>query len=122
MILAIDTTDNIFIKILLKKDSGILAQEKIRAERAQGEKLLPAIESLLQKNKFKLKDIEEVEVDNSGGSFTSLRIGVATANALGFALGVPVRGLAGQAKKVAGIDIIEPVYDREPDIGLSHSA
>lgn len=117
MILYINTASLKDIEVGLKSDGVFIAKNKIEAERAQAEKLLLAIEKLLQKNKFKLKNIKGIEVENTGGSFTSLRIGVATANALAFALGVLVVGLAGSMKKGEKFDIAEPIYDREPDIG-----
>lgn len=120
MILYINTASQTDIEIGLKIAGEFVFKNKLEAERAQAEKLLPAIENILKKNHFKLKDIRAIEVENSGGSFTSLRIGVATANALGLALGVPVRGTVGQSKKVGKINIVEPIYDREPDIG-SHN-
>ncbi|HTX87212.1 MAG TPA: tRNA (adenosine(37)-N6)-threonylcarbamoyltransferase complex dimerization subunit type 1 TsaB [Candidatus Nanoarchaeia archaeon] len=117
MILFIDTTDNAEIEVGLSDGGRILSSQKIPAERQQGEKLLPAIENVLRKKKIKLSELEAIEVKNRGGSFTSLRVGVAAANALGFALGIPVRGTVGTAKTVDGIDIVEPKYGREPDIG-----
>jgi tRNA threonylcarbamoyladenosine biosynthesis protein TsaB len=117
MILSIDTTNSQEMEICLKQGKDVLLSQKVAVERTQAEKLLPAIEKILQKKKMKIKDLESIEVNNSGGSFTSLRIGVATANALGFALGIPVVGTAGSAKKVGEISIVEPAYDREPDIG-----
>jgi tRNA A37 threonylcarbamoyladenosine modification protein TsaB len=120
MILFLNTLDNQEIEVCLKQDAQFLLCQKISAQRAQAEKLLPAVEAVLKK-KIKLKDIERIEIKNSGGSFTSLRVGVATANALGFALGIPVQGTVGDAKTVGGISVVEPKYDREPDIGL-HNA
>lgn len=118
MILYINTASQKDIEIGLKSDGVFVAKNKFEAERSQAEKLLPEIEKILQKNKLKLADVEGVEVENTGGSFTSLRIGVATANALAYALGVPVVGLAGSTKKGEKFDVVEPVYDREPDIGV----
>jgi tRNA A37 threonylcarbamoyladenosine modification protein TsaB len=117
MILFLNTLDNKQIEVCLCKGRQVLVCQKIPAERTQAEKLLAAVEAVLRKKKIRLKDIEAVEVKNRGGSFTSLRIGVAVANALGFALGIPVRGTDGSAKSVGGIDIVEPIYAREPDIG-----
>ncbi|MBI2019279.1 hypothetical protein HYS95_01250 [Candidatus Daviesbacteria bacterium] len=38
------------------------------------------------------RDLEGIEVETGPGSFTGLRVGVSVANALGFALGIPVNG------------------------------
>ncbi|MDD4902458.1 MAG: hypothetical protein PHE24_04975 [Patescibacteria group bacterium] len=119
MILYLNTISQPEIEIAIKDGEKIIAQSKIEARRVQAEKLLMAVETILRKKKIKLSALEAVEVENKGGSFTSLRIGVAVANALGFALGVPVRGTAGTAKTVGTINVIEPIYDREPDIGKS---
>lgn len=61
-----------------------------RQEKAQ--RLLPFIDELMQKQNKKFKDITQIEVSTGPGSFTGLRVGVSVANALGWALGVPVNG------------------------------
>ena len=61
-----------------------------RQEKAQ--RLLPFIDELLKKEGKKLEEIKEIEVNTGPGSFTGLRVGVSVANALGWALGVPVNG------------------------------
>ena len=61
-----------------------------RQEKAQ--RLLPFIDELLKKQAKNLKDITEIEINIGPGSFTGLQVGVSVANALGWALGVPVNG------------------------------
>jgi tRNA threonylcarbamoyladenosine biosynthesis protein TsaB len=61
-----------------------------RQEKAQ--KLLPFINEILEKEGKKIKEIKEIEVNTGPGSFTGLRVGVSVANALGWALGIPVNG------------------------------
>lgn len=118
MILSIDTTDNVNIKVSLEGEGRIWADLLIPAVRAQAEELLPAIAKVLAKSKAKLKEIEKIKVANQGGSFTSLRIGVTTANALGYALGRPVFGQEkGGAQETNGLMVVKPYYDREPNIG-----
>ena len=115
MILCINTNNDGGIKLALKQGSKSVAEKMFKAERLEAEKLLPAVEVLLKAKKINLKQIKKIEVANRGGSFTSLRIGVVTANALAYALGVPVKG----GKRLAGsknFSIIEPIYDREPEI------
>ena len=121
MILYINTTAGDFIEVLIKDKNNIIAGKKIFVSRKEAEKLLPLIVSLLKKEKAVLKDIKKIQVVNQGGTFTSLRVGVITANALGYALGVPVK--SGDRDKGTGIrkeklkfDIVEPIYDRGPNI------
>jgi tRNA A37 threonylcarbamoyladenosine modification protein TsaB len=117
MILIINTTQNDKIELALKDKEREVARMEIDAPRQQSEKLLPGIEKLLQKNKIKLSDLTGIEVENRGGSFTSLRIGVVTANALGFALGVAVRQPDNKTDRQRGaFSIVKPEYDREPNI------
>lgn len=60
--------------------------------------LLPLVKGIMEKNKLKLTQITEVEVNTGPGSFTGLRVGVAVANILGWYLDIPVNGKKGQAK------------------------
>lgn len=68
--------------------------------------VLPMIENLLDKKGKKLADITEIEVATGPGSFTGLRVGAAIANALGFALKIPVNG-----KKPWEMEMVEPKYE-----------
>jgi len=119
MIIFIDTFKEDRARVALKeKDGKLIAERSFKADRTEAEKLLPAILELLKKTKSGLRTVEAIEVENRGGSFTSLRIGVATANALAFALGIPVRPAdGGKTLKRAGVEIVKPEYDREPNIG-----
>jgi tRNA A37 threonylcarbamoyladenosine modification protein TsaB len=116
MKLLIDTTDKETATIKLLEGKKVLANKTFFAFRAQAEKLLPEIDKMLRKIKVPLSDLGRVEIVNHGGSFTSLRIGVTTANALAYALGSALGGTTGKTKKAGKISIVEPEYDREPDI------
>jgi len=87
MKLYIDTSNS--ERIIVGID-GKKFESDARQEKAQ--KLLPFIDELLKKQKKKLEEITEIEVNTGPGSFTGLRVGVSVANALGWALGVPVNG------------------------------
>ena len=122
MILYINTVLNDEIIIALYNKKKLIAEKKIIAPRQQAEKLLPAIDKLLKAKKIKLSELEKISVENYGGSFTALRIGVITANALAYALKIPVEAKSKTAKKnkkFGAYSIVEPVYDREPNIGIS---
>jgi tRNA threonylcarbamoyladenosine biosynthesis protein TsaB len=120
MTLYIDTTNNDKIIIALKKQGRVIIKKELVAERAQAEKLLPAIDKLLKNNQLDLKTIKKMEVANSGGTFTALRIGVVTANTLAYALGIPVCGTSGQGATVRTrnnrFTIVKPIYSRAPNI------
>jgi len=122
MILFIDTTKGDGIKIALKNGREAIAEKKFMARYCQAEKLLPAIDKMLAGRKIKLSDLTAIEVasrGDAGTGFTALRIGVVTANALGYALGIPVRGHSGakdKRKKSLKFDVIEPIYNKEPNI------
>lgn len=68
--------------------------------------VLPMIAAMLQKQDSTLADITEIGVNPGPGSYTGLRVGVSIANALGYALKVPVNG-----KRADLLDIVEPVYE-----------
>jgi len=122
MTLYINTTTHDEIIISLMNNEAVLAEKKISAPRQQSEKLLPAIDKLLSVQKVKLSQLKKIIVANQGGSFTSLRIGVITANALAYALKIPVEAYPKtniKNKKFSEYSIVEPIYDREPNIGIS---
>lgn len=121
MILTIDTTKNNQVEIALRGEKGIVARKKFAAKRSQAEKLLPEIDKILKENKLRLSAITEIQVANLGlaeTSFTALRIGVVTANALGYALGIPVQGFDKREKQKNNLpfDIVTPVYRKKPNI------
>ncbi len=62
------------------------------SENQKPQDLVGLIEKTLKKEKITLKEIKEIEVNLGPGSFTGLKVGVAVANALGFALDIPVNG------------------------------
>ena len=64
------------------------------------------IMELLKAQSSKLQAITEIEVNPGPGSFTGLRVGAAIANALGYALKIPVNG-----KRPWEMQIVEPVYE-----------
>jgi len=117
MILKIDTTNGIFIEVL---DNKKITARFINIEKnKQSELLILTINKALKKAGIKPGDIKKIEVANQGGSFTSLRIGIATANALGYALGMPVTAIGlTRARNIKKGSQVKPKYDREPNITL----
>ena len=78
------------IGVALSGPDGQDATLSVRAGRRHGETLAPAIQSLLALTGRALSDVDLIAVDQGPGLFTGLRVGVATAKALGAALEIPV--------------------------------
>ena len=137
MILIIDTTNDNETKVILAKNQDSFVVKKASGEKKQAEKLLVLIDKVLPAGKMKLSIINGLGVVSGPGRFTSLRIGVVTANTIAYALKIPVVGIkfnefvserelvAVAVKKLAGVakkfvlskNIILPYYDKKPNIG-----
>ncbi|MET3804826.1 tRNA threonylcarbamoyl adenosine modification protein YeaZ [Nakamurella sp. UYEF19] len=71
----------------------VLAERTVTDAFAHAEKLMPLVREALAAAGHGLPDLEAVVVGLGPGPFTGLRVGVATAQALGDALGAPVHGV-----------------------------
>lgn len=89
LVLFIDTSSNeeIIVGLEVNRQKFFL-RKPVDTKRAQI--VLPMISQLLKKHKMALKDVNAIEVVKGPGSFTGLRVGVAIANTLGWALQIPV--------------------------------
>ena len=87
MKLYIDTSNN---------QKTIVGLDDNRLEKATGpeksQQVLMLIDKILKEQKKKISEIIQIEVVTGPGSFTGLRVGVAVANALAFALKISVNG------------------------------
>jgi len=119
MTLYINTVSHNQIILSLAKGEKTLAYQKINAPRQQAEKLLPAIDKLITSIGKKIESLKKIVVADEGGSFTSLRIGILTANALAYALKIPVVGESGlkTQKKLTDFTLVAPIYSAPPNIG-----
>ena len=88
--LIIDTSSNKEIKVGLRTDTKeYVIKETVRHHKAQV--VLPLIDKLLYRQKLKITDINSIDVNVGHESFTGIRVGMSIANALSFALGIPIR-------------------------------
>ena len=90
--LAIDTASDT-TSVAVSSENGACAVEEMTSPRGQGEALMGMIQSVLNKLNKTPKDLTQVAVAVGPGSFTGVRIGLATARGLGLALGIPVIGV-----------------------------
>ena len=132
MILVIDTSDGKSLSVVLAKSRGaIIVGRTIPTDFDQSAKIFPLIEKELKASQFKLTDLKGIGVIQGPGGFTSLRIGISTANALAYALQIPVVGISLSASKdyksmaqktlrrlskSAKKSVVIPRYGREPNI------
>lgn len=87
-VLAIDTSTEI-LSVALRQDGAVHSFTK-DAGLSHSERLLPIIESILAEAGCTPADIELVAVSLGPGSFTGLRIGLATAKGISTALATPL--------------------------------
>ena len=93
MILALDSTMNGCSVCVYDKEKGVLADEMLEMSRGQAEHLMPMIETVINAANITYDSLDMIAVTKGPGAFTGMRIGLATAKALGLALNIPVRGI-----------------------------
>jgi len=79
----------------LVKDGSLLGEALMEEPVRHSEELLPLVERLISSWGIERPEIAQVSVNRGPGSFTGLRIGIATAKGFGQALGIPVVGVDG---------------------------
>lgn len=90
-ILAIETGSTICQVGLQFKGEKAYRQLSIRSH---SQVILSLIDELLAEASIAKQDIDAIAVNHGPGSFTGIRVGVSTAQGLGYALGVPVYGVS----------------------------
>lgn len=93
LVLSIDTATKA-CAVGLCRDGKILAEYKINMGMTHSEGLMPQLEQLLERTGVQKADIDLIAVSMGPGSFTGLRIGLATAEALAYAWKKPLQGVA----------------------------
>lgn len=88
-ILALDTGTNLQ-SIALLCDERILGHSCQAAKASHTQMLLPAIDKLLSSHALKVSDLNGLAVSIGPGSFSGLRVGLATMTGFRMALGIPL--------------------------------
>ena len=105
LILAIDTATEVATSALVE-DGEVLGERSSRAS-----SVLEDVDALLRQGGRHAGDIEAIAVGVGPGSFTGVRIGLATVRGLALALEVPVAGVSTLAALAAGAPGALPVVD-----------
>ena len=126
MILFIDTS-KAETKIALYKQEQLLAEKVWFSAKNQSEELLYEIDQLIKCSKIDKTDLKQILVIAGPGSYTGLRVGLSTANALAVTLNIKINSIKSGIKmetlrKVLNDNedqfskAIMPVYTRQPKI------
>lgn len=89
LMISIETSTRV-CSVALQYEAQLIATHALHVERSHAEALLCTIEYLLDMSRYKKKDLAAVAVSSGPGSYTGLRIGVATAKGLCYALKIPL--------------------------------
>lgn len=92
LVLAIDTSTSTIVTGVVR-DGSTLAERILVDSGLHNEELIPRIQEVLQEANLTFADLDAVVVGCGPGLFTGLRVGMATAAALGDALHIPVHGV-----------------------------
>ena len=104
MKLTIDSTNNKRLILTLDQEKKVVEYSTPRDQ-----DILSEIEKMLAQKNLQIQDLTQIEVNPGPGHFTSLRVGIAIANALSFSLNIPING------RKPGTTI-EPKYGSPPSI------
>jgi tRNA threonylcarbamoyladenosine biosynthesis protein TsaB len=91
--LAIETATTV-VSVALGGDDGLLGLVEVTQGRRHAETLTPAIEFVCRHAQVPVAGIAAIGVDIGPGLFTGMRVGIATAKAMAFALEVPLVGIS----------------------------
>ena len=124
MLLALETSDRLCAACLLDRETGsIAASMTLDIERGHAERLMGMIQGVLNEAGIRYEHLTGLSVCVGPGSFTGIRVALATATGLSIALNIPVSGvtalqaLALQAQPLAhGRPILAAIDARRGDV------
>jgi tRNA threonylcarbamoyladenosine biosynthesis protein TsaB len=90
--LTIDTTTKV-TALSLAESGQLVAEGFLHTGKTHSERLIPMLDQLLKAAAWKLEELGFIGVVRGPGSFTGIRIGIATAQGLAQVLGIPLIGI-----------------------------
>lgn len=88
-VLAIDAAGK-SLSVALAEEDKLVASATLNVGLTHSQRLLPLVQALLESAAIAMSEIDMIAVVNGPGSFTGLRIGIATAKGLAEGCGVPL--------------------------------
>lgn len=116
-VLAIDTATEV-CAVALGEGGRLLGESVIDAGRSHLEMLLPEIHTLLENHGLATRDIRALAVGTGPGTFSGLRVGIATARGLAQGLRVPLRGSSTLEALAAGMVEAMPAGTERGDVDI----
>ncbi|WP_099157813.1 tRNA (adenosine(37)-N6)-threonylcarbamoyltransferase complex dimerization subunit type 1 TsaB [Virgibacillus ndiopensis] len=92
-ILAIDTSNQV-LGVALLDNENIIGEFVTNLKKNHSVRLMPAVDSLMKEANIAPEQLDKIVVAKGPGSYTGVRIGLATAKTLAWALNVPVVGVS----------------------------
>ena len=91
-ILGIDTS-TMAANVAVLEDDKLICEYTINTKKTHSQKLMPMIENMLKLSDLDIKEIDAIAICVGPGSFTGLRIGMATAKAMAHVNNIPLIGV-----------------------------
>lgn len=117
LVLAVDTTTSVCSAALARGDR-LLAELSTNIPNTHSQRLLPIIDTIFNEAGLSPADLDLLAVARGPGSFTGLRIGIATVKGLALGLGIPVAGFSSLevlAHNMGGRGLVCPVLNARRD-------
>lgn len=112
-ILAIDTSSSI-CSVAILEDDKLIDKNELTDGKTHSENLMPLLDELLKRNSLNINDIEMIACSVGPGSFTGIRIGVATIKPIAEVLKIKVASvssLEALARNVENKEVIVALID-----------
>lgn len=92
-ILAIDTSNHV-LGVAIMKDEQIAGEVVTNLAKNHSVRLMPAIDKLMKEVQIEPEQLDKIVVAKGPGSYTGVRIGIATAKSMAWALQIPIVGVS----------------------------
>lgn len=92
-ILAVDTSNQV-LSVALLNDKQIIGEITTNIAKNHSVRLMPAVEKLMKDVNVNPSELDRIIVAKGPGSYTGVRIGLATAKTMAWALNIPVIGVS----------------------------
>lgn len=105
-ILGIDTS-TMAASVAVIEDNQLVCEYTINTKKTHSQKLMPMIENILKESDLNINDIDLIGICVGPGSFTGLRIGMATAKAIAHVNNIPIVGVTSLEMLAANMNLCD---------------